>query len=236
MDPNLKTREFRLGWNKLKSLSNISSISSITDLDLERNEIEVIGVNDLKNLRNLKKLDLGYNKISKIEEKAFKNLNSLQWLSLAYNPLTSFNKSLFSDLKNLTHLELTSTQLKEIDYQSLVKELPNLKKLAIMSNKFNCSFAKEMTEYIKEHSKFELVYYLESWGNDDASEFNIDCTDDEEANAERSVKGSPLFIVMVSAVILLGIAGFFVYKKKVYKKFLMRPTEFSNPLNIPEDS
>jgi leucine-rich repeat-containing protein 49 len=96
--------------NKILSVNNLSSLVSLTELNLRRNNIEF--VNDLQHLPALQRIFLSHNSIKKMEDiKCLFSVNFLIELSLDGNPISElqpikYRNNLILNISGLKHLDL----------------------------------------------------------------------------------------------------------------------------------
>ena len=102
------------------------------NLNLNKNRITQVSVNDLKNLTSLVELHLWQNKISVIEPGSFQNTRKLKILDLRKNRLTVISKSAFQDLTSLRELYLNTNNIYLVEDGAL--NMPLLEKVDICCN------------------------------------------------------------------------------------------------------
>ncbi|XP_074925109.1 uncharacterized protein LOC116822520 isoform X1 [Chelonoidis abingdonii] len=108
------------------------SLSSLTRLSLERNHIEAIGRDSLKDLKALYELNLRKNRICTIQNDAFAMLNRLEVLDLGHNHISDLPNQLFSGLIQLKTMHLEANRITRI--KCSFNSLRNLRKLYLNNN------------------------------------------------------------------------------------------------------
>ena len=116
--------ELKLDFNLIQKLdlsySKISSFEmnafagleySLTELDLDGNQINIINSKIFQTLSNLKSLNLFDSKIDIIEDNAFYGLESLERLNLDNNNITEINGLTFTGLNKLLKLVLSKNKI-----------------------------------------------------------------------------------------------------------------------------
>ncbi|XP_012945772.1 slit homolog 3 protein [Aplysia californica] len=108
-----RLRTLTLNRNRIRSLARIfEHVPNLYQLNLAKNKIRSIGVDDLSSLTNLHYVDFRDNSITSIHSRAFKELTSLRYLFLNNNPLVSMPTMQFGSqvlqLVDLSHCRLTS--------------------------------------------------------------------------------------------------------------------------------
>ncbi|XP_039589177.1 leucine-rich repeat-containing protein 19 [Passer montanus] len=108
---------------------------SLTELNLNENNITVLNNNSFYNLKNLITLDISNNCISRVHKAAFAGLNQLSVLNLSYNMIAQLDSDTFSSLESLTVLNLQYNLLKYFHIKSSFK----LVKIVLAGNPWICS-------------------------------------------------------------------------------------------------
>lgn len=88
--------------------------SSLINLFLNNNTIQVITENTFKNLRELRILDLGDNQIKHLSEKSLDNLNNLQNLQLRNNKIKDFTRRHLNGTNILDTLDISNNDIKDL--------------------------------------------------------------------------------------------------------------------------
>ncbi|XP_038271109.1 LOW QUALITY PROTEIN: nyctalopin-like [Dermochelys coriacea] len=91
------------------------SLSSLTRLSLERNHIEAIGRDSLKDLKALYELNLWKNRIWMIQNDAFAMLNRLGVLDLGHNHISDLPNKLFNGLIQLKTMHLEASRITRVN-------------------------------------------------------------------------------------------------------------------------
>nr|XP_060612504.1 nyctalopin-like [Anolis sagrei ordinatus] len=119
----------------------------LTKLSLERNNIEAIGRDSLKDMVALKDLNLRKNRIWTIQKDAFLRLDRLGVLNLGHNRLSDLPKQLFAGLTRLRTMHLEANHLTGISCP--FGSLRNLRKLYLNNNRI-ASIASSAFSALKE--------------------------------------------------------------------------------------
>ncbi|XP_068130065.1 platelet glycoprotein Ib alpha chain-like [Hyperolius riggenbachi] len=139
-------QELILANNSLKSVPDLSRLSSLTKLDLSNNHISSLQDTDFKGLKKLKSLELQKNRIDSVSEKAFRDLSSLNHLDLSHNQLWQLPNVLISELVQLGSFSLMGNRLTNIP-DSFFDGLDSLEKVYLDKNPWICNCA---LHYFKE--------------------------------------------------------------------------------------
>ncbi|KAJ8675369.1 hypothetical protein QAD02_011155 [Eretmocerus hayati] len=120
--------------NGLKELPEaISGLSSLVDLSLSNNKIQIISENSFKGTANLIALDLRGNPLKKIDERAFRNLSQLRKLILSdARSLEDFPVLIWCE--SLELLRIDRARISKVP-DDLCKHSPKLRTLDLKSNK-----------------------------------------------------------------------------------------------------
>ena len=152
-----------LGHNYIKETTSIclslKNNKSLTDLSLNNNKIDDIGLKDLLSclveIPTLQKLDISRNDYTSIGDIFL--LTNLVYLNIRYNNNNIWRKRssdmiCFSKMHRLTFLDITGNALKDSGLKSLMSSLntlPNLKILKLGSNRISNKGVIALTDYIK---------------------------------------------------------------------------------------
>ncbi|KAF7237441.1 Nyctalopin [Varanus komodoensis] len=109
------------------------SLTGLTRLSLERNRIEAIGRDSLKDMEALKELNLRRNRIWTIQKDAFLPLDQLGVLNLGHNRLSDLPNQLFAGLTQLKTMHLEANRLTRIGCP--FSSLRSLRKLYLNNNR-----------------------------------------------------------------------------------------------------
>ena len=90
------------------------NLTSLTELDLGRNELSELPAGIFDNLTSLKMLSLDGNRLSELPASIFDNLTSLTELNLERNELSELPEGIFDNLTSLKWLSLEGNRLREI--------------------------------------------------------------------------------------------------------------------------
>ena len=106
----------------------------MTYLDLERNSLEWIDLNNLNLIKSqLEQLIFENNSLRLLNDYTFDGLTQLMVLNVAYNELASLQVGLFDDLVQLVELNLYKNSLETLDI-GVFRSLGNLRLLVLSSN------------------------------------------------------------------------------------------------------
>ncbi|KAM9845420.1 uncharacterized protein ACBR49_012152 [Aulostomus maculatus] len=109
---NLK--ELNLRGNRLTELSSLSSLISLTDLNLSSNKLPYLPEDIFRNVTALENLDLSENQLTSLPEVIFSNLFRIQALHLHKNQLSKIDAQLFKDQEFIQQLYLSDNQLQSL--------------------------------------------------------------------------------------------------------------------------
>ncbi|EGD82035.1 TKL protein kinase [Salpingoeca rosetta] len=101
----------RLGNNSLASVPKLARMTSLVELDLDRNKIPRIQADAFEDLTALRELFLDSNIIRAIPTGAFHSLKHLTWLELGANPIQHLHAHVFAGLTQLHTLKVGGTLL-----------------------------------------------------------------------------------------------------------------------------
>ena len=120
--------------NKISSIEKEAlNFSLITDLNLSRNNIQIVDVQRLNKLINLINLDLSQNLIQLLVDYSFENLNNLKTLDLSRNRIQSINKNTLYGLSNLEIISLNDNNIIDFDVNAL-NNIQNAKTINVENN------------------------------------------------------------------------------------------------------
>lgn len=140
-----------LGWNNLKKLNSslfYLSNSTMKQLCLGYNYIELIDIDSFKGLVKLENLNLTYNKIEHLPIGCFKDLTSLKFLDLSHNNLRDLEFGTFSGLSNLEELHLDHNKLGGIHENSFYV-FNKLKSLYLHNNRIKSISTSDLLSHLK---------------------------------------------------------------------------------------
>ncbi|XP_016430546.1 malignant fibrous histiocytoma-amplified sequence 1 homolog [Sinocyclocheilus rhinocerous] len=115
--------------NRLKQITGINQLKSLTELNLSRNEFSDFPV-DIRGLHQLEKLYINQNTIKTIPENVFPSLEKLRFLKLSTNRLEKLPQDM-NRCQHLNYLNLSNNCLRNLD--ALVG-LSHLKELYVERN------------------------------------------------------------------------------------------------------
>ncbi|XP_035274390.1 malignant fibrous histiocytoma-amplified sequence 1-like [Anguilla anguilla] len=116
--------------NRLKSVSGISALCYLKELNLSANDLSEFP-QEIEELSNLEILYLSQNNITKIPEGVFSQLEKLQFLKLSTNCLKELPLDL-GQCKSLRYLNLSNNHLEDV---KVLEALCGLKELYVKNNK-----------------------------------------------------------------------------------------------------
>ncbi len=98
----------------IKSISKLNGLAKVTQIHLQRNQIEAIDENSFDDTVHLLELTLDENKLVDLPSKVFGALENLDSLRLKNNQLRSLDADLFKHTKKIALLHLTDNKLKTL--------------------------------------------------------------------------------------------------------------------------
>ncbi|XP_063706468.1 probable serine/threonine-protein kinase DDB_G0278509 [Culicoides brevitarsis] len=129
-----------LDTNRLKSLSTLTKVYTLTSLRLSNNDLsESTDLPSFTNLENLVELDLSYTDLqAEYVKYLFQLKNLIFWLDLSGNPsLASFDWNI-NPGSPVQVLRLNNCSLTDLNVPNLLQALPNLQEIEIDENEFPC--------------------------------------------------------------------------------------------------
>ena len=169
---NSKLEDVRVGQGNLKNLNFVKGLN-LKNLDVEDNELTDISA--IKSMISLTELHLDNNKLNNSNVSDIAGLINLKTLYLKNNKGISDINSLES-LKNLEALELKNMNIRDL---SVLKKLPNLRRLVIDGNPLDKEYMnviKELninTGYLGEITKEDFEWLKEYASRDDIAEATL---------------------------------------------------------------
>lgn len=146
-----------LSNNSLTDISNLTSLTKLTDLYLSHNNLATI--QPLETLTNLNIIYLEDVGLKQSDLNFFEKLSDINWLDISYNLLKTFDIKKLKSQKELTILHIDGNNLTEIDYKEIRNVLPNLHVISISNNYFNCTFLEKILEQLKTN---DINLFIES--------------------------------------------------------------------------
>ncbi|KAH8295685.1 hypothetical protein KR018_003207 [Drosophila ironensis] len=139
---SLHVESLELRGNRLTSISNLTNIAYLLHLDVSDNPIGPLNVSTFSQLKRLRGLFLRGTGIRELKFGMFSKLKYLEELDLSFNNMSSLNMDMFVPyLQNLKKFYVDGNQLTELQgNHSFSETFPNLQKLGISRNRFNCSY------------------------------------------------------------------------------------------------
>lgn len=146
---------------------------SLESLDVSNSQIGKLNISTFTKFVNLEYLNLRNTNLSNLQYGIFHHQKSLRILDLSYNSLQKINFDMLSlYCKNLEELRLNGNNLTEIDGLNQ-QNFPNLEKLQIMDNNFDCDY---------------LVKFLHQWKNVSANYLMTDGTHVDGIECHQTTK------------------------------------------------
>jgi Leucine-rich repeat (LRR) protein len=133
-----KLEKLILDHNKISELKvdTFNRLTSLKELDLKWNSINIVEPGAFNGLINLKILVLRDNKIKELKENTFNGLSSLEKLDLQSNSINIVKPGVFNGLSSLKELYLGDNKIEELK-ENTFNELSSLEVLYLSSNKIN---------------------------------------------------------------------------------------------------
>ncbi|XP_039440645.1 toll-like receptor 3 [Culex pipiens pallens] len=174
----LKIKSLDLAWNNLTSLDSISQITAVELMDLSHNALGPLKLTSFAKLTNLIDLNLEDTKISNLQHGTFSQLSSLKRLDISYNKLNRIDVDIFTSSHHLEELYIDGNRLKEFSYQEIQKIFPQMNKISIADNYWNCTFLTKMIRSLNTQTIVVGGFKSESLIADKTNVKGIYCTDD----------------------------------------------------------
>lgn len=181
IDPHLTIQSLNLHDNHLTDLRNLTQLSTLLKLNLNRNALRSISTSPFVNLTQLTELSLDECGLTIDNDGAqpFAGLASLKVLKMASNKINQINATWLNHLENLEELDLSDLALTHLPYMNWT--LNSLRYLYLAGNNFSCKYLSHMMEHFKDHNVTVLSrsYLHLIFGTHRQNIFGIDCTDEE---------------------------------------------------------
>ena len=113
-----------------------SALTSLTELQLNNNQLASLSANVFSPLTSLTELQLNNNQLASLSANVFSPLTSLAELNLSNNQLTSLPATLLTPLTSLTELQLNNNQLASLP-ANLLSALTSLTELKLNNNQLS---------------------------------------------------------------------------------------------------
>uniref|UniRef100_A0A336L777 CSON005332 protein n=1 Tax=Culicoides sonorensis TaxID=179676 RepID=A0A336L777_CULSO len=152
VNPDFVVTHIDLSQNSMKSIENISRISSLVDLSLDFNPIGHLPLNAFDNMTELISLDLKHTNLEKIEFGTFSQGAKLKNLDISYNNFSEIDLDMLAALSALEELSISGNNLSKIEYTGLLELFPRLRLIGISDNNWNCKTLANILKYLnKQH-------------------------------------------------------------------------------------
>lgn len=156
ISPKYNVRNLYLENNKFINLFEIMSMSSMVDLRLGNNNLTHLSADTLKNLRHLEILYLQNTNLPAVQSDLFLNQRKMKILHIGYNKLAVVDLRYLKQLSKLEQLHLDGNDLTDLNVVDIRESLPNLRKIELRDNAWNCMRLKTIMGYLKMY-KVSLV-------------------------------------------------------------------------------
>jgi Leucine-rich repeat (LRR) protein len=150
--------ELNLTKNNIKSLINITKITSVGTLDLSFNNIGPLNLTSFSQLQNLITLNLEATNISNVQYGTFSHQAKMKNLDISYNNLTTLDFHMFSAMIEMENLYINGNNLTEFDYEDLSSFFSNLTFIGLSDNQFNCTY---LTRAVKKLKSLNVQIYID---------------------------------------------------------------------------
>lgn len=147
--PNIKKLEAEKLSMKTVQPNALHACKNLTKVSFWKNELETLDQNLLQGSSKLVYVSFQDNHLKSIDGQMFGAVKNLRELYLAGNFLTEFPIHTFTESKQLKILSIHSNKLTDLDEQSLINKLPNLKSIHLQGNLFDCNRLKIIIDAIK---------------------------------------------------------------------------------------
>lgn len=144
------------------SHNNISAIesyafryaNSLTTLNLSYNSIDYLPKNLFRFCEQLTSLNVSHNRIESINISTFDSAISLSVLDLSYNRIKSINSIGYFKFDNLHSIDLNYNRLYNFAILTLFEYAPNLQRIEVDGNEWDCSYLMQLINDMKEKVTF----------------------------------------------------------------------------------
>jgi Leucine-rich repeat (LRR) protein len=124
-----------------------------------------------------------YNKIEEFQYGVFDSLNDLQFLNISDNKLLDLHQYTFHSLSNLYSLYFDNNNISTLDGYDLLGHLPNLQKISLDHNPWNCK------ELVKIEQILKVQVYVVPGHSYDVENFRgVSCTNTKQFTSENVSK------------------------------------------------
>ncbi len=150
-----------LSGNCLENLreNDLFDVESLVELDLCNNYLGPLNISTFSKLTKLEVLNFKGTNISNFQLGTFSHQHSLKNLNISDNFLGQLDLHWFLSLDRLEEFYLSGNKLRKIENLSQIKTIfPDLEKISITNNYFDCSYLVEIDKFM-EWSSIEAVHY-----------------------------------------------------------------------------
>ena len=145
---NCNFKVLDLSNNRIEHLDFMYSVKSVNTLNLGNNAIKY-----------LFSLDKGQNISTFTNNFNPNDSKKMRELNLSYNILSHIKFEDLKIFKDLEKLNLEGNTMKELDYKSLMKNLPKLKLINLKHNRFSSVYKNEVYDFFKFESDLKVEIY-----------------------------------------------------------------------------
>lgn len=140
----LAVNALSLNGNQISDVENVTRISTLHQLYLADNPIDMDAVLHVVRLTELRHLSVAGVRITELDFRIFANLTHLHELDISNNGLPTLDLTDINSLHELRKLNISNNRLMHIDFDYLRQYYPHLKVIDINRNQFGCDILKEM--------------------------------------------------------------------------------------------
>lgn len=141
-----------LGHNSLFSITNLTKLDILRNLDLSYNSIRDIDVKTFANMTQLESLKLKQSGLSQIFFGLFSHKPKLKVLDISFNGLRTIDLKMFTAITNLRSLYLEGNNLTEINFSEIKQYFPLLTNVEISKNNWKCANLSDVIKVLESHS------------------------------------------------------------------------------------
>lgn len=166
---NSRFQKLYFNFNKISGFHPrvFQKLPNLIHIYLSNNELTEIDGNLFDENTKLIWLYIDNNRLRFFYPNTFRSLKNLEILDVSFNQLKAFDMHLLSSTKKLEWLMLGNNNLTELRYNDLKLSLPKLNRISVIQNKFNCSFAQQFEDHVRDND-------IDTYSNP------VSCVSDEE--------------------------------------------------------